>query len=72
MLDSNLEVGLLKAALQASANGIVITDADGQILWVNPAFTKMTGYELGEVRGQNPEFSSPAYTTPLSMPRCGP
>jgi two-component system sensor histidine kinase/response regulator len=50
----NLETGFLAAALRASASGIVITDADGLILWVNPAFTKMTGYELAEVRGHNP------------------
>lgn len=40
-------------ALEAAADGIVITHPDGAILWVNPAFTQITGYTADEVRGQN-------------------
>ena len=47
---------LLAAAVAASANGIVITDAAGAILWANPAFTRMTGYPLAEVKGRNPSI----------------
>ena len=43
-------------ALQAVGNGVVITNPDGMILWINKAFTDMTGYELGEVRGKNPRI----------------
>jgi diguanylate cyclase (GGDEF)-like protein/PAS domain S-box-containing protein len=39
-------------ALQAAANGIVITDKTGTIQWVNPAFTQLTGYTEVEVVGQ--------------------
>jgi diguanylate cyclase (GGDEF)-like protein/PAS domain S-box-containing protein len=38
--------------------GIIITDADANILSVNPAFTKITGYEEDEVRGKNPSVLS--------------
>ncbi|MGA2285553.1 MAG: PAS domain S-box protein, partial [Dehalococcoidia bacterium] len=41
-------------ALQAAANGIVITDPDGNIQWVNGAFTRLTGYSGEEATGQNP------------------
>jgi PAS domain S-box-containing protein len=34
----------------------MITDRDGIIVWVNPAFSRMTGYTLAEVLGQNPRF----------------
>ncbi|HMH52073.1 MAG TPA: PAS domain S-box protein, partial [Candidatus Acidoferrum sp.] len=44
------------AALEAAANGIVITDADGIIEWINPAFTAMTGYEPDEVIGRTPRI----------------
>lgn len=45
---------LLNAALHATADGWVITDAQGAIEWVNPGFTRMTGYEPDEVIGRNP------------------
>ena len=47
---------LQSMALLAAANGIIITDRSGTILWVNPAFTKLTGYPAAEVIGQNPRF----------------
>ncbi len=42
------------AALKSAANGIVITNIEGEIEWVNPAFTKLTGYTWKEVIGKNP------------------
>ncbi len=47
---------LQSAALEAAANGIVITDNQGTILWVNPAFTALTGYDAAEVIGANPKI----------------
>jgi PAS domain S-box-containing protein len=41
-------------ALRAAANAVVITDARGNIEWINPAFTTLTGYEKHEVIGKNP------------------
>jgi PAS domain S-box-containing protein len=45
---------LQATALEAAANAIVITDARGAIQWVNPAFTRLTGYSAAEALGQNP------------------
>lgn len=45
---------LLHATVQAAPVGWVVTDADGTIQSVNPAFTKLTGYDAAEVIGQNP------------------
>jgi len=47
---------LQSAALESAANAVVITGRDGIITWVNPAFTKLTGYSLEEVIGQNPRL----------------
>jgi len=44
------------SALEAAANGIVITDRDGRILWANPAFSRLTGYSLEESIGQTTRF----------------
>src|ERR1700688_2277111 len=45
---------LQSADLEAAANAIVITDSHGTIVWVNHAFTTMTGYGKEEVLGKNP------------------
>ncbi len=47
---------LQAAALEAAANAIVITDSHGSIIWVNHAFTTMTGYSKEEVLGKNPHM----------------
>ncbi len=47
------ELARLKAAVTAAANGILITDRQGTILWVNPAFTRLTGYAPEEVIGES-------------------
>ena len=44
------------AALEVAANGIVITDHNGIIQWVNTAFTSQTGYSRAEVVGQRPSL----------------
>jgi len=44
---------LQTAALGAAANGIVITGADGNIIWANRAFEELTGYGLAEVLGKS-------------------
>lgn len=47
---------LQAAALEAAANAIAITDAQGKIVWVNQAFETMTGYSREEVLDQNPRL----------------
>ncbi len=45
-----------ETAFAAMAEGAVITDADGRILWVNDAFCAIYGYSRAEVIGQNPRI----------------
>ncbi len=49
---------LLKRGLDASPNGIVITDATSnhEIVYINPAFLKLTGYSEKEISGRNCRF----------------
>lgn len=47
---------LQAAALQAAANGILLVDCLGNILWANPAVSAMTGYSPSELIGQNPRI----------------
>ena len=50
--DNIFERDGLVTAVEQAADGIVITDADGKIQYVNPAFTAITGYTSEEAAGQ--------------------
>jgi len=50
------QLRLQAAALESAGNAIVITDRQGITLWVNAAFTKLTGYSAAEAIGQNPRI----------------
>jgi hypothetical protein len=54
--DPTGQLVLQSTALAAVANGVLITDRSGAILWVNPAFTALTGYTADEVMGANPRL----------------
>ncbi|MGB7746682.1 MAG: response regulator [Verrucomicrobiia bacterium] len=43
----------LATAVEQAAEAIVITDTSGKILYVNPAFEKITGFTVQEAVGQN-------------------
>lgn len=53
--EMEVENKLLITALNATANGIIITSKDSVIKWANPAFVKLTGYSLQEVIGKKPK-----------------
>ncbi len=51
------EMQLLQTtALESAANGIIITDLEGHIVWTNTSFTRITGYSDHEVIGANPNL----------------
>ncbi len=50
------QLRLQALALNAAPGAVMITDPDGKITWVNPAFSDLTGYNLDEVIGKNPRF----------------
>jgi len=59
-----------KLALVASRtdNAVVVTDALGQIEWVNEGFVRTTGYTLDEVRGRKPgDFLQGPKTDPQTV-----
>jgi len=50
------EMRKLSRSVEQSPASIVITDVSGNIEYVNPKFTEVTGYSLQEAIGQNPRI----------------
>jgi diguanylate cyclase (GGDEF)-like protein/PAS domain S-box-containing protein len=48
------ELRLYANIFEHSSEGILVTDRDNRVVAVNPAFTRLTGYVLDDIRGQNP------------------
>ena len=61
---SQADLSKLFQAIQQSPMSVVITDRDGNIEYVNPEFTKVTGYTLAEAIGQNPRILKSGHTPP--------
>lgn len=53
---AELQLKKLSFAIEQSPAVVVITDPDGNIEYVNPTFTKHTGYTFAEAKGQNPRI----------------
>jgi len=49
-------IRLQTAALEASASAVLITNQNGVIEWVNPAFTRLTGYSREQALGHTPRL----------------
>ena len=58
----------LVTAIEQSAEGVVITNTAGDIEYVNPAFTRITGYSREEVLGQNPRILKSEKQDPVVLP----
>src|SRR5512147_1399801 len=61
---SQADLSKLFQAIQQSPMSVVITDRDGKIEYVNPEFTKVTGYALAEAVGRNPRILKSGHTPP--------
>jgi PAS domain S-box-containing protein len=54
--ESKKQEQLLYHAINQSHDSVVITDANGVIEYVNPSFSRITGYSYKEAFGQNPKI----------------
>lgn len=57
--DANIEDNLqniLMRAFESTNNGILVVDSSTTIIAINPAFTRITGYEPGEIIGRKPNI----------------
>lgn len=56
MMATEERLRLLDMAAESAANGIVITDRSGGIVWTNAAFARQTGYSREETTGKTPRI----------------
>ncbi|MGB5275571.1 MAG: cache domain-containing protein, partial [Gammaproteobacteria bacterium] len=54
----------LSQAIEQSPVSVMITDLKGNIEYVNPEFSRVTGYTAGEVIGKNPRILKSGHTPP--------
>lgn len=53
-LQSQQELARLSRVASQTTNGIVMTDTQGGVQWINEGFTRLTGYQLSEIKGRRP------------------
>ena len=58
------ELRTLSQAVEQSPVSVIITDKQGNIEYVNRAFTEITGYNFNEVKGKNPRILKSGETSP--------
>lgn len=58
------EMRKLSRAVQQAAEGVIITDANRVIEYVNPAFERITGYSADEIIGRTPSFLGSDHNEP--------
>lgn len=51
------QLELVNHVVERVSHAVVITDADNRILYVNPAYEKMSGFKLSHVMGKKPSIS---------------
>jgi PAS domain S-box-containing protein len=49
---SEAENQFLALVAKETGNGVIISDTNGRITWVNAGFTRITGYDLREITGE--------------------
>ncbi len=55
-LRRNQKLTLFNQAIEQTVEGVIITDSESIILYVNPAFERITGYSRAELLGQTPRI----------------
>lgn len=57
-MEREMKLGLVAKSVDLMDDGVMMTGPDRLISWVNPAFTKITGYALEEIKGKKPSILS--------------
>jgi len=61
--ETEMQLKIITQAVEQNSASVVITDIEGNIEYVNPAFCTLSGYSFEEAIGQNPRILKSGYTT---------
>lgn len=50
----HIDAQTLALVAERTDNAVVVTNSAGEVLWINPAFTRITGYSLEDIIGKRP------------------
>ncbi|BBI62211.1 hypothetical protein HSBAA_35170 [Vreelandella sulfidaeris] len=71
LVRSRQNLQLAERVINSSLEGIIITDADTRIEFVNPAFTSLTGFTLEDIAGKSPACCLQGVRIQPFMTKCG-
>jgi PAS domain S-box-containing protein len=57
------QLRLLATALESAADGVIITDRQGVIIWANSAIASISGYSMAEIIGSTPSVFKSGFHT---------
>ncbi|MBC8211410.1 MAG: PAS domain S-box protein [Gammaproteobacteria bacterium] len=63
--ENEIRIRHLSEAVEQSPASVMLTNNRGEIEYVNPKFTRLTGYSLEEIKGLNPRVLKSGETSPL-------
>ncbi len=58
------DLSIMRLAIEQSVCAVMITDAKGRIVYINPKFIELTGFSKSELLGANPRIFQSGYTSP--------
>jgi len=62
--ERSAELTQLRTAIEETSDSVLVTDLGANIVSVNPAFERATGYQSAQVVGQNPRILQSGHQTP--------
>ncbi|MBE7636966.1 PAS domain S-box protein [Sneathiella sp. P13V-1] len=62
--EGSMQNKTLLMAIEHSPNGVLVTDQNGVIIYANPGFSKISGYEQKEVYGKTPKILNAGVNSP--------
>ena len=63
------DIRKLSLVARKTNNGVILTDQNNKITWINKGFERISGYKLEEVKGKNPRIFQGPDTNPAHKSR---